>query len=119
MSVHRNPSTSRGKIVFKTKAAQNQVCEVRLIPGLYLVCFWEYRPMKLVKPPNNIQLVKFTLKDTTGYIPRSVRGEVTKNTTILQIGDCVTIQNGIIGSFNKQPTLNLNASPKTDISVSI
>ena len=36
---------SAAKIACKPKGEQNQVCKVRLIPGLNLVHFWEYGPL--------------------------------------------------------------------------
>ena len=35
---------SATKIACNTEAEQNEVCGVRLIPGLKLFHFWEYRP---------------------------------------------------------------------------
>ena len=41
-SPHNIQRFSVAKIARKTKAEQNQACEVRFIPGLNLFHFWEY-----------------------------------------------------------------------------
>ena len=44
-SPQKKSAFSAIKIACKTKAEQNQISEVRLIPGLKLFHFWEYGPL--------------------------------------------------------------------------
>ena len=45
------------KIVRRTKVEQNQVCEVRLIPGLNLFHFREYWPLKFWEKIKKVELL--------------------------------------------------------------
>jgi OB-fold nucleic acid binding domain. len=76
------------------------------------------KPVNLRSTKESIKLMKFNIKDKTGTIPVSVWGAATDQTAAISVGDCVEIKNGTVGDFEHKPTINLNPSPATIISVS-
>ena len=61
------------KIACKPKAEQNQACEIRLIPGLHLVHFREYGPLRLAYSRFCVTWARMNhLKRADGFITESI-----------------------------------------------
>ena len=82
----------------------------------------QIKPLQLVRSRarnEEVKLFKFTPTDRSGSIPVSAWGpNTTTQLDTIESGTCVEVANGIKGTFDKKPTLNLNEN-NTTITVSI